>query len=136
MGSSARTPPAAAQTATTRISRRIKGALSECEPQSQLCLERISRSVVLIILPLRIFQLTKGSQRRCGARAIGKCRARQLHVGKVGKVKEFRADRNFGFFIGKHEVLLNAQTDVLEAVIPEGISLEQYAVNDRAIRIL
>src|ERR1700722_8905763 len=98
------------QRAAMRIGNR---SMSEREPHSKLCLEWVAGGVVLIILSLRISQLSERRQRR-GVRSIDERGAGQLHVGEIHQIKELRADRDFSLLVRQHEILLHPQAHILE----------------------
>ena len=66
-------------------------------------------------------------------KAIGQLRPSELYVGKIGQIKEFRADSDRPLFIWKREALLDAQVDVLEPLVAVGVPWYQHAVDDGAV---
>src|SRR4051812_39604353 len=108
--------------------------ISERKANAQLCLERIAGRVVRIKLALSVAQLSESGHRR-RVRSERERRARELYVGEVEGVEQLGAKRDSAAFVRQGEALLQAQADILEALIAKRVAQQHRAVHDRPIRI-
>src|SRR6266581_1840019 len=58
---------------------------------------------------------------------------RHPHIMEIENIEHFGRKRNFGFLVRQREIPLEAQTQILEAFVPEAVTSQHHAIHNRPV---